>query len=42
MTEAETKIRSKVAALVLWAIVLVALAYGVVQTAIDAAALFTA
>ncbi|WP_017607418.1 MFS transporter small subunit [Nocardiopsis xinjiangensis] len=41
MTEAETKVRTKIAAMVLWAVVLVALAYGVAQTAVDAAALFT-
>ena len=39
MTEAETKVRSKIAAMVLWGIVLVALGYGVAQTAVDAAAL---
>ncbi|GHD24381.1 MFS transporter small subunit [Nocardiopsis kunsanensis] len=40
MTGTETKIRSKIAAVVLWGIVLVALGYGVVRTAVDAAALF--
>ncbi|WP_268959312.1 MFS transporter small subunit [Nocardiopsis coralli] len=41
MTEARTKLSSKIAALVLWAIVGAALLYGVVQTAMQAAALFT-
>nr|WP_275040798.1 hypothetical protein [Nocardiopsis salina] len=41
MIEARTKLSSKIAAVVLWVIVGIALLYGVVQTAMQAAALFT-
>ena len=41
MAEARTKLSSKIAAVALWGIVGIALLYGVVQTAMQAAALFS-